>query len=88
MRDDHFDALFNTPVNQYGYGWISKTAKQFGMTEPVPLDMNNVMFPFTYLGASVLFSFAIVTLEKLVKKLNDINAMKSVVRIHPVLKLK
>ena len=44
------------------------------MTEPGPLGINNVMFPFSFLGLSMIISMLIAIVEKLVqikKKVTD-----------------
>ena len=40
---------------------------KIGMTEPGPLGMSNVMFPFSFLGAGIIISLVIVVGEKVVK---------------------
>ena len=43
---------------------------QIGMTEPGSLGMNNVIFPFSFLGACLVIAVGIGVLENVVKKLS------------------
>ena len=51
-----------------------KTPIKIGITEPEPLGINNVMFPFSCLAAAVIISVVISVIEKLV---NKVKVMKS-----------
>ena len=45
----------------------SRPVIKIGLTEPGPLGLNNAMFPFSLLGAGLIISFVIATVEKLTK---------------------
>ena len=47
--------------------YSSRTPIKIGMTEPGPLGINNVMFPFSFLGLSMIISMLISIVEKLVQ---------------------
>ena len=47
----------------------TKPEIKIGLTEPEALSINNVMFPFSLLGVSIIISTIIVGLEKMVKLL-------------------
>ena len=51
--------------------WNAETKPVFkiGINEPEPLGINNVMFLFSLLGASIIISLVLATVENLVKKL-------------------
>ena len=51
-----------------------KTPIKIGITEPEPLGINNVMFPFSCLAAAVIISVVMSVIEKLV---NKVKVMKS-----------
>ena len=74
-REQHAYALSNEVT------WYSKTPKNFGLTEPTSLGIHNVMFPFAYLAGNILVSFVTAFVENLVKKLKEVKAKKTMVRL-------
>ena len=50
--------------------YSSRTPIKIGMTEPRPVGMNNVIFPFSFLGVFIIISLLMAMAEKLVKICN------------------
>ena len=48
--------------------WNAHPPIKIGLPEPVPLEMKNEMFPFSFLGVAILLSVVIAALEKMVKR--------------------
>ena len=81
QHDSEFMAIFNHYLlKAYENGILNrldifhngKPDIKIGMNEPEALGMNNVMFPFSVLAASIVLSTAIAGMEKLLMKINNI----------------
>ena len=90
--NSEFKPLFNHYLlRQHELGIIKRLDRyysdpkneDFEMIEPVPLDVTNVMFPFSVLGASIIISICIATVEKLIKMSNAYKTKKTKVRFAP-----
>ena len=54
-------------VNKKWNEWRSKPPIKIGLTEPEPLKINNVMFPFSFLAAIIILSVIAAVMEKAVQ---------------------
>ena len=48
---------------------------RIGMTEPESLSINNVMFPFSYLGVAIIIALSIAFIEKALYRVKNQNAL-------------
>ena len=78
--------LFNFYLlRQHEHGIINRLSRYYGdpkevnfeMSEPAPLGMTSVMFPFTILGACTIISMGIGAVEKFIKMFDIHNTRKS-----------
>ena len=67
-------------INRLNHYYKDPKEVNFEMSEPSPLGMTSVMFPFIILGACTIISMGIGAVEKLFKMFNAHNTKKSKVR--------
>ena len=81
--------LFNYYLlRQHEHGIINRLSRyyrdpkevNYEMSEPAPLGMTSVMFPFSILGACTIISMGIGTVEKFIQMFNAHNTKKIKVR--------
>ena len=76
--DSEYLSVFNHYLlKEYEHGILNRLDKSYngqpdikiGMSEPDPLGINNVMFPFSLLGAAIIMSVIISVVEKAINKI-------------------
>ena len=82
-EDSEYMSLFNHYLlkafetgilHRLGDFWGEKAPIKIGLTEPKPLEFNNVMFPFCLLGVAIILSAIATVVERVIKNMNKFTA--------------
>ena len=68
-------------IDQYWTTWAGRSPTiDIGIAEPQPLRMSNVMFLFSFMGASIVISIIIAAAERLARKSMTVSSRKQEVK--------